>query len=176
MKKIIIPIISIFLIGIVCYYCYPKTIKVEVKGEVLRPDVYVLKKGSTIKELLDLAGLKDDANTYTINMTKTLDNGDVIVMYKDEKIEGLNYKINDIINDTSIDNYITNEIWESQKISINKASKEELLKLPSIGEAKASSIIEYREKNGLFKEIEDIKNVKGIGNALYEKIKDYISI
>lgn len=180
MKKIIISILSIIflcLIGIICYITYPKNIKVEVKGEVLNPDVYVLKKGSTIKELIDKAGgVKEGVDTYTINMTKVLDDGDVVVMYKDEKLEGLNYKVNEIVNDKSIDEYITNEIWESSKISINSATKEELMSLPSIGEAKANAIIEYRKKNGLFKKIEDIKNVKGIGNALYEKIKDYINI
>lgn len=180
MKKIIISIllvISLSLIGIICYITYPKTIKVEIKGEVLNPNVYVLKKGSTIKELIDVAGgVKEDVDTYTINMTKVLDDGDVVVMYKDEKLEGLNYKVNEIVNDKSTDEYITNEIWESSKISINSATKEELMSLPSIGEAKASAIIEYRTKNGLFKKLEDIKNVKGIGNALYEKIKDYINI
>lgn len=180
MKKIIISILSIIflcLIGIICYITYPKNIKVEVKGEVLNPDVYVLKKGSTIKELIDKAGgVKEDVDTYTINMTKVLNDGDVVVMYKDEKLEGLNYKVNEIVNDKSTDEYITNEIWESSKISINSATKEELMSLPSIGEAKANAIIEYRKKNGLFKKIEDIKNVKGIGNALYEKIKDYINI
>ena len=180
MKKIIISILSIIslcLIGTICYITYPKNIKVEVKGEVLNPDVYVLKKGSTIKELIDKAGgVKEGVDTYTINMTKVLDDGDVVVMYKDEKLEGLNYKVNEIVNDKSTDEYITNEIWESSKISINSATKEELMSLPSIGEAKASAIIEYRTKNGLFKKLEDIKNVKGIGNALYEKIKDYINI
>ena len=180
MKKIIISILSVIslsLIGIICYITYPKTIKVEIKGEVLNPDVYVLKKGSTIKELIDVAGgVKEDVDTYTINMTKVLDDGDVVVMYRDEKLEGLNYKVNEIVNDKSTDEYITNEIWESSKISINSATKEELMSLPSIGEAKASAIIEYRTKNGLFKKLEDIKNVKGIGNALYEKIKDYINI
>lgn len=180
MKKIIISILSVIslsLIGIICYITYPKTIKVEIKGEVLNPNVYVLKKGSTIKELIDVAGgVKEDVDTYTINMTKVLDDGDVVVMYKDEKLEGLNYKVNEIVNDKSTDEYITNEIWESSKISINSATKEELMSLPSIGEAKASAIIEYRTKNGLFKKLEDIKNVKGIGNALYEKIKDYINI
>ena len=180
MKKIIISILSVIslsLIGIICYITYPKTIKVEIKGEVLNPNVYVLKKGSTIKELIDVAGgVKEDVDTYTINMTKVLDDGDVVVMYKDEKLEGLNYKVNEIVNDKSTDEYITNEIWESSKISINSATKEELMSLPSIGEAKANAIIEYRQKNGLFKKIEDIKNVKGIGNALYEKIKDYINI
>ncbi len=180
MKKIIISILSVIslsLIGIICYITYPKTIKVEIKGEVLNPNVYVLKNGSTIKELIDVAGgVKEDVDTYTINMTKVLDDGDVVVMYKDEKLEGLNYKVNEIVNDKSTDEYITNEIWESSKISINSATKEELMSLPSIGEAKASAIIEYRTKNGLFKKLEDIKNVKGIGNALYEKIKDYINI
>lgn len=180
MKKIIISILSVIslsLIGIICYITYPKTIKVEIKGEVLNPDVYVLKKGCTIKELIDIAGgVKEDVDTYTINMTKVLDDGDVVVMYKDEKLEGLNYKVNEIVNDKSTDEYITNEIWESSKISINSATKEELMSLPSIGEAKANAIIEYRTKNGLFKKLEDIKNVKGIGNALYEKIKDYINI
>lgn len=180
MKKIIISILSVIslsLIGIICYITYPKTIKVEIKGEVLNPNVYVLKKGSTIKELIDVAGgVKEDVDTYTINMTKVLDDGDVVVMYRDEKLEGLNYKVNEIVNDKSTDEYITNEIWESSKISINSATKEKLMSLPSIGEAKASAIIEYRTKNGLFKKLEDIKNVKGIGNALYEKIKDYINI
>lgn len=180
MKKIIISILSVIslsLIGIICYITYPKTIKVEIKGEVLNPNVYVLKNGSTIKELIDVAGgVKEDVDTYTINMTKVLDDGDVVVMYKDEKLEGLNYKVNEIVNDKSTDEYITNEIWERSKISINSATKEELMSLPSIGEAKASAIIEYRTKNGLFKKLEDIKNVKGIGNALYEKIKDYINI
>ena len=103
MKKIIISILSVIslcLIGIICYITYPKNIKVEVKGEVLNPDVYVLKKGSTIKELIDKAGgVKEGVDTYTINMTKVLDDGDVVVMYKDEKLEGLNYKVNEIVND-----------------------------------------------------------------------------
>ena len=60
-------------------------------------------------------------------------------------------------------------------ISISKASKEELMTLPSIGESKAENIINYRNKNG-FKTIEDIKNVEGIGESLFEKIKDKITL
>ena len=62
------------------------------------------------------------------------------------------------------------------KVSINTASKEELMTLSGIGEAKAGAIIEYREKNGNFASIEDIKNVSGIGDAIFEKIKDNITI
>ena len=62
------------------------------------------------------------------------------------------------------------------KISINNASKEELMNLPGIGESKAISIIKYREENGNFATIEDIKNVSGIGDSLFDKIKDYITV
>lgn len=61
-------------------------------------------------------------------------------------------------------------------ININTASKEELMTLPGIGESKANSIITYREQNGNFKTIEDITKVSGIGESMYEKIKDHITI
>lgn len=61
-------------------------------------------------------------------------------------------------------------------ININTASKEGLMTLPSIGESIAQNIIEYRQENGDFKSIEEIKNVKRIGDKTYEKIKDYITV
>lgn len=64
---------------------------------------------------------------------------------------------------------------EDGKISINNASKEELMSLPGIGEKTAIKIIEYRNEHS-FKTIEDLKNVKGIGDKKYEKIKDLIVI
>ena len=62
------------------------------------------------------------------------------------------------------------------KISLNHATKEELLTLTGIGESKANLIMEYRNQNGGFKTIEEIKNVKGIGDKMFEKIKDNITI
>jgi competence protein ComEA len=63
----------------------------------------------------------------------------------------------------------------SGKININLATKEELSTLPSIGESKAQNIIDYRKETP-FETIDDIKNVKGIGDSLFEKIKDYIEV
>lgn len=63
---------------------------------------------------------------------------------------------------------------ENKLISINTATKEELMTLPSIGEAKADAIIEYRSTKK-FESIEEIKEVSGIGDSLFEKIKDYIT-
>jgi competence protein ComEA len=64
---------------------------------------------------------------------------------------------------------------KDEKISINTATKEELTSLSGIGESKAEAIIKYREENGQFETIEDIKNVSGIGDSAFEKIKDFIT-
>lgn len=93
--------------------------------------------------------------------------------------EVVNYQENvkeEIEDNTSIEenNNIPND--SNGLISINNGSIEELLSLPGIGESKAKAIIKYREENGLFNKIEDILNVSGIGNSLFEKIKDFITI
>lgn len=64
----------------------------------------------------------------------------------------------------------------SEKISINKATYEELITLPGIGPKTAERIIEYRNTYGPFWTLEDIKNVKGIGDKKYAKLKEYITI
>ena len=83
-------------------------------------------------------------------------------------------------NEESKEENKNNENLEEEKndslISINSASKEKLMTLPGIGESKADSIIKYRQEKGEFKNIEDIKNVSGIGESVYSKIKDYIKL
>lgn len=61
-------------------------------------------------------------------------------------------------------------------ININSCSLEELLTIKGLGDIKAKKIIEYRDDNGLFKSIEDIKNINGIGDALFNKIKEFITV
>ena len=119
----------------------------------------------------------------------------VIIIYTNEEIQEMtegstSIKVVDkecicpkIENNACIDNNnkytnISSEINQStsNKISLNNASKEELMTLNGIGESKANAIIEYRNNNGLFKQIEDITNVKGIGNSVYEKIKDRLTL
>ena len=82
--------------------------------------------------------------------------------------------VNETVTDTT--NYkeqITNEIL---LVNINTASKDELLKLNGIGNSKALAIIKYREEKGLFNNIAEIKNVSGIGEAAFAKIKDFITV
>ena len=189
MKNNIILALSVICIGLLGFSVYmyfqtlPKTIKVQIKGNINHPGVYELEKGSVVKDLIDKAGgVIEGTDTATINLSKRLDDEMVIILYSEEEIKEsfvyIEYECTcpGIENDTALDNYIDNDIEESKKISLNEASIEELTTLPGIGASKAEKIIEYREQHGPFKKVEDILNVSGIGNAMYEKIKKYIRI
>ena len=65
---------------------------------------------------------------------------------------------------------------QAASININAASAEELMKLPGIGEKKAAAIVAYRESHGAFSAIEEIKNVPGVGDGIFERIKGYITV
>lgn len=137
---------------------------VDIKGCIKNPGVYKLIKGSRVKDVIELAGgLTSDSDTSNINLAKIIE---------DEMVININ-SINDINGNNS---YNSNSTNTSGLININTASLEQLMTLSSIGESKAKSIISYREENGNFKVIEEITNVSGIGQALYEKIKDYITV
>ena len=123
-------------------------IEVEVKGEVLEEKVYKLNKGSTFNDLLPLIELKDNADISNYSLQEPLYNKQVIVISN-------------------------NEI---KKISINTATVEELCSLSGIGIKTAKLIIEYRENNNGFKYLEELMNIKGIGEKKFAKIKDQISL
>lgn len=65
---------------------------------------------------------------------------------------------------------------ETDKININTADATELDKLPNIGPARATDIIAYREENGGFQSIEELKNIKGIGDKTFENLKDLVTV
>ena len=141
-------------------------IVVEIKGEVVKPDVYLLDEGSIIKDLIDIAdGLTEEADISNINRAKELSNHELIIIYNinDEDRDNTNYALE---NDTESNNII----------NINTATESELQSIPGVGEVKAKSIIIYREKNGGFKKIEEIKSVDGIGEKTFEKIKEFIKL
>jgi len=172
--------------GLLVFNCYdsePKTVKVEIKGMVENPGVYELETGSVVKDLIDEAGgALEGVDLNTINLSKRLDDEMVVILLSEEEIKEsfiyVDYECTcpGVINDGTLDEYIDNNIAESEKINLNEATIEDLTTLPGIGESKAEKIIEYRNSNGPFKSTEDIMNVSGIGNAMYEKIKNYIRV
>ena len=142
-------------------------IVVEIKGEVMNPDVYTLSEGSIIKDLIEMAGgLTEEADISNINRAKEINNHDLIIIRN----------INDVNIDVEAENNEVNEESDDGKISINDSDISKLKEIPGIGEVKANSIILYREKNNGFKSIEELKNVDGIGEKTFEKIKDSIKL
>lgn len=142
-------------------------IVVEIKGEVLNPDVYEMNEGSIIKDLIEVAGgLTNEANISNINRAKELKNHELIIISN----------INDINNVENYENITMVEEEQDTAISINEADLNKLKEIPGIGDVKANAIIMYREENGGFKSIEELKNVEGIGEKTFEKIKDSIKL
>ncbi len=152
---------------------------VEIKGEVLKPDVYEVNEGDIVKDLIDLAGgLTENGDTSNINQARELQKGECIVIYSKDEIKNLNsYAQNENISMEVSNNSL--DLSSSSKdslININTASKDELKTLNGVGDTLAESIISYREENGNFKTIEDIKNVSRIGDKTFEKFKDKIKV
>ena len=167
-----------------------KFIYVDIKGAVKKPGVYKLEKGSRVIDAINVSsGLLKDANTMYMNLSKILNDSDIVKVYtngeieeafKEEKVEIIEpciceEVICDVTNNIGSSNSINDNV-SSSKININTASIHELDTLNGIGEAKAKAIFEYRNNNGNFIKIEDIMNVSGISESLFEKIKDFITV
>lgn len=145
-----------------------KMIVVEIKGEVANPDVYEISEGSIIRDLITKAGgLTNEANIDKINRADKLRDNQLIVIPNKNELSNANTNINVSKEGNTPEDGI---------ININTASLEELQKINGVGEVKAKSIINYREKNGGFKSIDEMKNIEGIGDKTFEKMKDQITI
>ena len=163
-----------------------KIIKVDIKGSVKKPGVYEVKENT----IALAGGLKSGATTKNINLSKKVKDEMVIYIYTSGELKKFtNNQVECNCDDVVISScegasIIYNEpsketvetVLGTTLININTAGINELMTLSGVGEAKAKAIIEYREMNGSFKSIEDIKNVSGIGEAAYQKIKDFITV
>ena len=166
-----------------------ETVLVDVKGEVNTPGVYELTSNNTVIDAINKAGgLTKKSDTSNINLSKKLEDEMVIIVYSKAEIQKM--EEDKIVCPPCNNACITEEDEKAKldvkeentaetpmgKININTADETTLQTLDGIGETKAKAIIEYRNKNGNFKTIEDIKNVSGIGDSVYEKIKDKITV
>lgn len=155
-------------------------IMVDVSGEVNEPGVIELEEGKRIKDAIELAGgLTNKADTTNINLAYKLEDGMKIqIPSKEEKNKTIQDNYISVDAGKNIENSEPNNIVKNKKsiININTANQKELETLPGIGESTAQKIIKYREEKGKFKKIEELKNVSGIGDAKFEKIKEYIKV
>ena len=151
---------------------------VHIIGEVKKEGIVSLKEGDRVIDAIRKAGGETkNADLSQVNLAYILSDGQKIyIPAKNEKIDNFVISSNEaeIIDNKGNKNSESSNM--SSKININTATESQLDTLPGIGPSTATKIIEYRNTNGKFKKIEDIKEVRGIGEAKYEDLKKYITI
>ena len=149
---------------------------IHIAGAVKTPGVYQLKSTSRIVDAVKIAGGEnEEANLDLINLAALLKDGQkIIVPYKTYSETGEEINVNTYNNTTSI--YSSSSASISAKININTDNANILQNLPGIGPVLSERIIEYRNQNGLFGVIDDIKNVSGIAEKKFEGIKELICV
>lgn len=158
-----------------------KKIIVHVSGAVKNEGIVELEEGARVANAIEkVGGVRDDAYTKDINYALKLEDGMKIYVPTIEEAKQEKEEVN--INSES-SNYIissnntkTNENSNGQKVNINNADESELDELPGVGPSTAQKIIQYRKENGKFKSIDELKNVSGIGESKFQKIKDLICV
>ena len=172
-----------------------KAFNVDVKGAVKKPGVYMVAEEAIVNDVINLAGgFNSNAYKNGINLSKRVNDEMVIYVYTKTEIKNKDNVVTvESVNDTcktpdysicecidkkeSIIENGNNEGENSTNIiNINTANAEQLTSLTGIGEAKAKAIIEFRNVNGSFKIIDYIMDVSGIGESVFVKIKDHITI
>ena len=150
-------------------------IYVHIAGEVSNPGMYELKHDARVSDAIDAAGgLTESADQLSINLARQVTDGEQIVVQAYIEAEPGNSKSTDA-SDSGLPSSSNTEVLSS-KVNINTASASELITLDGIGESTAAKIIAYRQANGSFASIEEIKKVSGIGDSKYEAIKDRITV
>ena len=149
-------------------------IAIHIIGEVKNEGLIYLPEGSRVADAIqEVGGETKEADLSQVNLAYELQDGQKLyIPNKNEKIEAY------IINENGNNGVESEELEEGgkKKVNINTATQNELDELPGIGPVIAQRIIEYREENGDFQKIEDLQNVKGIGDAKYEEIKESVTV
>ena len=143
----------------------PRSITVYVTGEVKKPGLVTLTEGQRVADAVNaVGGVIETADIDRVNMAAFLE-------------DGMQVRVPERIGrDADHPQNVPIGKNKEGQINLNTASEKELQELPGIGPAMSARIIEYRETNGAFQNIEDIKKVRGIGNAKFEKLKDKVTI
>ena len=171
-------------------------IAVYVCGAVKKPGVCYLPSGARVCDALEAAGgFTKSADTQWLNQAKLLSDGEMLIVYT--SVETAQMKEQGVLPGDAVSAHaVSGSAGSSASVSsanaaaeatgsgaggealvnLNTASKEQLMTLPGIGEAKADAIIRYRTETGLFASTEDVMNISGIKNSVYEKIRDKVTV
>ena len=152
------------------------SIYVHVCGAVKKPGLYEVAADSRIADVIEAAGgFTDKASKNYLNLATIVNDGQkIVVPSKSEVKNGLVAANGEPAQQIGQDNL--QQSPKAAAVNINTASIEELMTIPGVGESKAKSIIEYRQKNGGFTCKEDIMNITGIKEGVFSKISDYIVV
>ena len=143
-----------------------RDVYVQIGGAVNSPGVYKVSSDKRVFEAIELAGgLRADADRNRVNLVSPV--VDEMQIYVPE--------IGEVSTQQTLEQQ-TQSDSSSGKININTAQAEDLTRLPGIGESRARTIIQYREEHGGFQNISEIMNISGIKQAMFDKIKDLITI
>ena len=149
----------------------PKEMKVDVKGAVQVPGLYVALDGERVFDLVEKAGgFTAEADRNRVNLAQIVE--DQMVIY----VPLIGEEQETISLQASIGSMGIGNAQEEQKVNLNTANEMELQTLTGIGPSKATAIIQYRTENGPFKSIEELKNISGIGEKTFDKLKEEITI
>ncbi len=146
---------------------------VYITGEVEDPGVVYLDEGSRVSDAIEACGgMTSQASRESLNLARVLQDGEQIDVISIEAAAAQA----DPVSVSPSASTASSSSGENGVVNINTADATELQTLSGIGESKARKIIDYREKNGAFRSIEDLSNVSGIGEKTVENLREYICV
>jgi len=150
---------------------------VYVCGQVENPGVYTLQEGSRVVDaIVSAGGMTADAADAYLNQAAVLQDGMKIYVPSEEEVRTSCASGGEALGGAAFEGEGSSAFGSEKKVNLNTADKEELMTLNGIGESKAESILAYRKEQGAFKSIDEVTNVSGIGDGIFNKIKDKITI
>ncbi len=154
-----------------------KHIFVHVVGSVQAPGMVELEAGQRVSDAVQAAGgFTPEADQLSVNLARQVEDGEQIVVGSVQESTANSSSAQSSSSSSSEQSSETGTSAASGKVNINTATVEQLTTLKGVGEATAQKIIDYRQQNGSFKKIEDLKNVSGIGDKRYAALKDSITV
>ena len=151
---------------------------IHVCGEVINPGVYSLSEKARVVDAIEAAGgFTKEAAEDAFNQAAMITDGQRIYVPSKKEVETLsNAEVAEVVFSSPLGQEKSDGSSNKTKVDINKATKEELMTIPGIGEAKAESIIVYRKDHGGFSAIEELQNISGIKSAVFNRMKDFITV